>query len=528
MLELVVVGESMKLGVVLAIFRAEVAEKVVWVLHGIGNRVGAENFKRHMAAPLQRLLCTYDALFCLQGSPPTLAFKEDDALAASQLRAIFTPIFAAKISRLFSDLCGKRYFELSLPNSQLLLKLVEMGASASAVDALILPSKGAPAPASLPSSFLLPPISPASAPVLHDLVDRLPKSERALRGNWLRYWEKELARGEREELKEMAQLKLLTFAGHSGPIRQIEVMENENSFLSTSSDKTIRLWSLRNAGEGDARVECQWAYRGHKKAVVEVGLCPSVRLWASTDGGSVDVWDPFLGARVREVEVGGAAEAVGLKCEGAPRQTALVAASDGTLRVLDMRCASWAAELKLSGAALRGGLALDGEWLVVATQTGGCLSLLDLRTGRCPATRKVADSEISHLRGLSDQSFCLSIPDSPVSVWNFADLGSRCKLQGTLDGLSCVEGFPGTAARPRVGRQPHPSLLRHRERRHLLGCQTPQRSLSWRQSQRSPFLTFQPDLPPWSLQRCHPSYCMILYVLIRICILIRITSILMI
>ena len=79
-------------------------------------------------------------------------------------------------------------------------------------------------------------------------------------------------------------MKFRFLSGHSGPVRSVYVQDSEHCFLSASKDKTVKLWSLSNHGDGTAQSASSWTYYRHTRPVFHVGMVESVRQAVSCDG----------------------------------------------------------------------------------------------------------------------------------------------------------------------------------------------------------------------------------------------------
>ncbi len=77
---------------------------------------------------------------------------------------------------------------------------------------------------------------------------------------------------------------LLYVVGHLSSVRDVYVPDNEHYFLSASRDKTVKLWLLKNHGNGTAQLGCSKTYDNHTKSVFAIQAVESKRLVASCDG----------------------------------------------------------------------------------------------------------------------------------------------------------------------------------------------------------------------------------------------------
>lgn len=183
--------------------------------------------------------------------------------------------------------------------------------------------------------------------LLNLVSNKMENNTRHLRGNWLAYWEHEIGRSDKYTMFNFKQIKLQTFTGHTHSVKCLYVLDNENSFISGSRDKTVKLWSLRSHGDGFHTSNCQWTYSAHKKSILSLTFIESMRLVASCDS-VVHIWDPFMGANLGNLESPRYPPVNVLHSMTAPSSLVFTATTEGTIKVIDVRLLSYIHELKVS------------------------------------------------------------------------------------------------------------------------------------------------------------------------------------
>uniref|UniRef100_A0A7I4YFP4 BEACH domain-containing protein n=1 Tax=Haemonchus contortus TaxID=6289 RepID=A0A7I4YFP4_HAECO len=249
-------------------------------------------------------------------------------------------------------------------------------------------------------------------------------------------------------------LTLCTFNGHSSSVRRIVSLSNENSFISASADKTVRLWSIKP--EYDS-VEAQWTYNRHQRPILDVTLLAN-NLIASTDG-NLHVWDPFRGAIITQLDWDGDATICGLSHVDR-HSMAAISSLHSTVRLIDTRTGGWTSELKVSnlpGLTRAFSVCESGRKMIVAL-SNGTLVLLDARTGRLASLSHGNSTHTTAIRWLSNSEFLVCDADEVgnifavnpriTSVRKLPDVVTSASVSddklATLQGSNIIRVYAGT------------------------------------------------------------------------------------
>ncbi|KAL5108597.1 WD repeat-containing protein 81 [Taenia crassiceps] len=238
--------------------------------------------------PLSSVTAGVDAALTATGSSASqLASDQRRPAVLTELQATFTPEMAYMTYIPLCRLAGGSHIESSLYNINLIHSLVRQHeASLCGSDNVAAEPIGRPKVAiNTEYEAKLAASSSVSKPATTHL-----------HGEWVEYFRikvessaslpiSSLACGPHRPLKLLGK-NLVAFMGHSGAVRSITPLANENSFITTSNDRSVHLYSLTSARESAAAASGAGAGSGWP--VGTTGTCQSSRRTIPETGGFSD------------------------------------------------------------------------------------------------------------------------------------------------------------------------------------------------------------------------------------------------
>ncbi|KAI6221762.1 putative WD repeat-containing protein F52C9.1 [Aphelenchoides besseyi] len=444
--------------------------KTIRFIHLLGCRLGPDNVQRHLSAVILRIFCTFNVLYDLEettnGQTGKVKLAENPP---KQLVTTFTPAFAKLLLHNFSCICTRQYILNALPNTTLIAQIAanekttpipsasipiagrgEVNKSSSDVLSSIIGSNVdavlSVSPSSI-SSFVAPiggnrlstfqvgsePASLIDSPTQEHLASGFdPNSNLTLNRKMSEDSVMHLANSWVDRFRAVLsatsdsfgfdQISLVNYTGHTGAIRRICALDNENSFITGSSDKTVRLWSIKTTEETS---NCQWTYKGHSKPISDLVYLPAISIIASADT-QIHIWDPFRGSAIHQLEwpvpVGNDHTIVAVNRIN-HRLLALGANSENVIRTLDVRTGWWAHHFCVSNAnpspsnGVRAMSVSPSSKKIVVALNNGSTALIDTRIGKVLGVSIIQHVDASQLVWLDDDHFVSVHTDHAASVW---------------------------------------------------------------------------------------------------------------
>jgi WD40 repeat protein/serine/threonine protein kinase len=168
--------------------------------------------------------------------------------------------------------------------------------------------------------------------------------------------------------------ELRTFTGHSGPVRSVAIAPDGHTALSGSQDKTLKLWDLNTGRE-------LRTFTGHLQDVMSVAIAPDGRtaLSGSADN-TLKLWDLNTGNELRTFT--GHSEFVYSVAIAPDGRTALSGSQDKTLKLWDLNTGKVLRTFTGHWGPVRSvAIAADGRTALSGSQDK-TLKLWDLNTGK--------------------------------------------------------------------------------------------------------------------------------------------------
>ncbi|XP_037957092.1 WD repeat-containing protein 81 [Teleopsis dalmanni] len=248
---------------------------------------------------------------------------------------------------------------------------------------------------------------------------------RHVRGNWLSYWRHEVGRSDQDSSINLKQIKLQSFSGHTNSVRSIIALDNENSFISSSKDKTVKIWSLRNEGDGKTISSCQFTYTDHKKSINSLAYLDAMRYAVSCDSG-VHIWDPFIGRPLGILESPKYNPVTIVKCLSSPSPLLIAGTAESTVKIIDSRCMQYVNEWRVCPVT-QGNLTIrciavtpSSNWFAVGLSSGSIV-MLDSRTGQYLNGWRPIECDLLQLTAPNDHQLISSALDHSLAVWHAND-----------------------------------------------------------------------------------------------------------
>ncbi|WKY01983.1 hypothetical protein Q1695_015749 [Nippostrongylus brasiliensis] len=388
--------------------RVIVASGVVSLLYNISMRIGLENTRMYSRKPFELLFETFGKLYEADEQLKITAKQPNSEEAVA-----FLPLwFVSSVIDRFASSWGVPLLSSFCSDPAFLVPFVSSQVANSPSSLIVTPLYQLN---SFPSgNRLLSLSSPPSQSSLSSVGGVGLCESTSLSALWCARISAAVCAAEGKSSLRFDHLSLCSFNGHSSSVRRIVALSNENSFFSGSTDRTVKLWSIKP--EFDT-VEAQWTYNRHSRSILDIALLAN-NLIASTDG-NLHVWDPFRGAIITQLDWDGDSTICGLSHVDR-HSMAAISSLHSTVRLIDTRTGGWTSELKVSnipGLTRAFSVRESGRKMVVAL-SNGTLVLLDARTGRLASLSHGNPTHATAVRWLSTSEFLVCDADEVGSVFS--------------------------------------------------------------------------------------------------------------